>query len=169
MDQKITNQMSKQYFTKYLPVEGEIKKGVKVYHKNSGTYFNFDLPDEQNLESYQKVKLFLCSRDIQVDDKLISYNENLTGIVTSTEYNEDGEKYYVDLSNNTKGLIQTKSTDENHPPNIINWFKIVGEISPGALSFVKEGQEFREDQIMTSLIEDWNYQVHIRDSKGEWK
>lgn len=160
------------YFTKYLPIEGDIKDGQHIFFKINNKWTEVCAFDEllgSGIQEVKQAKLFLCSRDIQVDDKLISYNENLTGIVTSTEYNEDGEKYYVDLSNNTKGLIQTKSTDENHPPNIINWFKIVGEISPGALSFVKEGQEFREDQIMTSLIEDWNYQVHIRDSKGEWK
>lgn len=73
----------KQYFTKYLPVEGEIKEGdIVTCMGYTGIYTSFEFgkgfrlqfpngkanlfpEDELSEEDYkhQKVKLFLCSRD----------------------------------------------------------------------------------------------------------
>lgn len=73
------------YFTKYLPVEGEIKEGdyilnllynhikkVIEIHKE-GKDFNDFIVTTDNTGCYRdkakKVRLFLCSRDIQVGDE----------------------------------------------------------------------------------------------------
>jgi hypothetical protein len=67
--------------------------------------------------------MFLCSRDIQVGDKVQCFVE--------------GEWKYCDLF---------------HPEEVEEWekegaFKVIGEISPDALSYVREGQEFEEGDI----------------------
>lgn len=79
----------KKYFAKYLPVDGEIKKGdeyinseIKVGEPTYGKIY-IGLPlviemghkgvgykDKDYFRKYmRKVKLFLCSRDIQVGDE----------------------------------------------------------------------------------------------------
>lgn len=61
------------HFAKYLPVEGEIKEGDNITNKNklfTPTIWTADKADV-NKDNIEKVKLFLCSRDIQVGDKVI--------------------------------------------------------------------------------------------------
>lgn len=105
----------KKYFTKYLPVEGEIKNGDKyvtedgilrdtTYQTEDGRGGTIDRTHDK------KVKLFLCSRDIQVGDKVID--------------SIDGKEYEV-----KSGFL---------PPEMV---KVIGEISPEA-KWVKEGDEF---------------------------
>lgn len=118
------------YFAKYLPVEGEIKEGDKVKHngqivtalKQEGegdTWKTDGLPTYgSNLE---KVKLFLCSREIQVGDK--------------TRHKNGAESVLVPLSEE-----DAKYRARN------GFFKVIGEISPEALAYVKEGDEFKEDE-----------------------
>ncbi len=62
----------KTYFCKFLPVEGEIKEDDRYRVKGTDKVLiankHFKEIDQSLLE---KVKLFLCSRDIQVGDKVL--------------------------------------------------------------------------------------------------
>lgn len=102
----------KPYFAKFIPVEGEIKKG-DYYIDNSlaknTLHFCRENPSEDlNTSDHicKKVKLFLCSGDIKPED------------FASRE-----SRVHVSFNN-------------PEPP-----FKIIGEISPDA-RWVKEGDEF---------------------------
>jgi len=61
----------KQYFAKYLPVEGGIKEGDIILD----IFSQYSKAHKSNLQSRNppkvKYKLFLCSRDIQVGDKVL--------------------------------------------------------------------------------------------------
>jgi len=134
----------KNYFAKYLPVEGEIKEGDWVLYANS--YFfvkninNIGLlvtesdGDFRLNKSYcKKVKLFLCSRDIEVGDEIISPIKGSFGVVTEilSKFQCNTHKY--------KCIEMTTGC-----------FKTVGEIlTPN----IKEGQEFTEKEIEYLTIE----------------
>ena len=121
------NQSPKQYFAKYLPVEGEItdheclfiSKDGKIHEcRNIFESLPAQIEDEDGLmhseDDVKLVKLFLCSRDIQVGDKYIDSNGDTlihsTGILEPTDY------------------------------------KVIGEISPEA-TFATEGMKFDEDEV----------------------
>lgn len=127
---------AKPYFAKWLPVEGEIKEGdwVLSAHKdpNLSDYLYHLIGEE--LALYQrdckyypgkKVKLFLCSRDIQVGDKVWSQDKGFF----------EADQMLINI--NTNAAVSFK-----YPP-----IKVIGEISPNALSFVKEGDEFDKEDI----------------------
>jgi hypothetical protein len=99
----------KKYFAKYLPVEGEIKK----------------------------VKLFLCSRNIEVGDKYY-YNGTET-----------------DICDSEIRLEQIKEQEEKHGQKR---FKVIGEISPEAI-WVKEEDGFDEDDILFILDASIAYEI----------
>lgn len=112
----------KTYFAKYLPVEGEIKQGVKAVFSPTGGKLSTDKPlpewviKSSNEKGFKLGKLFLCSRDIQVGDEII-YE------ITNAKFKWDGN---------------TPQRPED--------FKVIGEISPEA-TWVKEGDEFEEEQL----------------------
>lgn len=123
------------YFAKYLPVEGKIKNGDRVIDYEiapdmildyiEGDKFMNDISEEVTLPkwktrfNFQKVKLFLCSRDIQVVDE--AWFKDLNG-----EYQKETCNYIENYTNDC--------------------FKVIGEISPEAI-WVKEGNEFDEDEV----------------------
>lgn len=109
----------KPYFAKYLPVEGEIKEGDMYWFNGSPTELRKDNNDAHGMCSCKKVKLFLCSRDIQIGDKV----RWLTG---------NGE--------------WGNSVVTGDPSKLIETYKVIGEISPEAI-WVKEGDEFDEGDI----------------------
>lgn len=112
------------YFTKYLPVEGEIKKGDKfkcAKGENDRILVNEGIVPIKDTIHYQKVKLFLCSRDIQVGDEF---------------FDNKGNKY----------VYQTEDFEESYFESDLA-YKVIGEVSPDA-TWVKEGMEFNDDQIM---------------------
>jgi hypothetical protein len=132
----------KKYFTKYLPVEGEIKEGdyIQVPHALGavGKVIKIKQGKEESIYHYgernfciashcHRVKLFLCSRDIQVGDDVW----------------DSGNGYYkadqmlVDL------LTGPAVAALKEVP-----VKVIGEISPHA-TWVTEGMEFDEDEVKT--------------------
>jgi hypothetical protein len=119
----------KPYFAKYLPVEGEIKEGDLITGGNCIFVVPYDSSQYKIRSSDKKVKLFLCSRDIQVGDKVTGENGTV-GKVSQT-FGEDK-------------VVSFNCDWEGDKPN--NAFKVIGEISPNA-KWVKEGDEFDEDQI----------------------
>ena len=137
-----TKNKTMKYFAKYFPVEGEIKKGEKVYWTDpddghsSGIYTVVETPTDDItliLSEYseaevlhheiQPVKLFLCSRDIQVGDE-ITHLGGLKETINSEEYLQ-------------KCQILFKTGEA---------FKVIGEISPDAI-WVKEGDEFDDKDL----------------------
>lgn len=114
----------KNYFTKYLPVEGEIKAGDKHICLDNGLVCDTraDMVYFVNNENHKKVKLFLCSRDIQVGD------------IVKTRYYEGLKDFHCGNEGARQAAINNGS------------FKIIGEISPDALRYVKEGDEFDEGE-----------------------
>ncbi len=114
-----------QYFAKYLPVEGEIKEFDKVLNRDSGFIdtFGYDyraiMTLEEMSEKLQKVKLFLCSRDIQVGDKIW----------------DSMDSFYLIIGNQT-------AIDIYHKRDCNHWTKVIGEISPEA-TWIKEGHQFK--------------------------
>jgi len=140
----------KKYFTEYIPVEGEIKevKGTPIYSIDGIVQFELrahrDINSPSNIlrchdgETYKDyldsqckpVKLCLCSRNVKIGDKF----DQLPGI--------NGVSYICkEIAN---GFILD---DEGKHRAIETCFKVVGDISPDALSYVKRGMEYDEDQV----------------------
>lgn len=118
------------YFTKYLPVEGEINNNDTVQNEHGvGPYYEGEVK-----EGLKKVQLFLCSRDIQTGDILKECLPN--GIEQKVHHFEAVLPYGVYVfepwpSENEKWIHANKA------------FKVVGEVSPGAV-WITEGMEFDE-------------------------
>jgi hypothetical protein len=117
--------MSKPYFTKYLPVEGEIKDGDMYYNETVGKTLRC-LCATGFTKGDKLVKLFLCSRDIQVGDELRTLTGKETIPITGIGGDKEIEILQVGIDN--KKL-----------------FKVIREISPEA-TWVKEWDEFDEDE-----------------------
>ena len=120
--------MQKKYFTKYLPVEGEIKEGDRYFRDGSLVIIaarKSDIEYCNNNPSIEKVKLFLCSRDIQVGDKYLEH----------TQINPDRYQEFV--------FTLDDKLDGFEPENS---FKVIGEVSPEAI-WVTEGMEFDEEEL----------------------
>lgn len=124
------------YFTKYLPVEGEIRKGDKVIHNGNivtvikkegegSTWLTNGFPKYGS--GLKKVKLFLCSKDIQVGDTV-----RFPDTLKETIVKED--------------LLPLSSF------RVYGYFKVVGEISPDA-NWVTEGMEFDDNDTLPSIQE----------------
>lgn len=121
----------KTYFTKYLPVEGEIKDGERGWSINNALYTHYEYLGK----SYGKpVKLFLCSRDIQDHDNCI-YMGKYKGVVTRSIH---GKSIWV--------LTDGEGNHHIYADDLDNLIKVIGEISSGAI-WVKENQEFEEEEI----------------------
>jgi hypothetical protein len=145
----------KPYFAKYLPVEGKIKKGDKyIITKASdlGTKFGYDtgyigtaaidfLPQAQKDQEAKILKLFLCSRDIQVGDTVKALLTNNDFIVEKTD-DSTGEVYYI-----AYGILCPAR----------NAVKVIGEISPDA-TWVTEGMEFDRN----------DFEMRWTNSKGQY-
>lgn len=131
--------MSK-YFAKYLPVEGEINIGD--YFIDTGAMSNGTLvgkrANKEGVYDYQKVKLFLCSKDIQVGDKNV-HADTLGG--------KSFRGYVATVGKNGCGSVLLPDTQQNDELVITDsMFKVIGEISPEA-TWVKEGDEFNDDEV----------------------
>ena len=126
------------YFTKYLPVEGEIQPNSWVQSPNDGEIWQLNGTKDAvgfAIESMQQlVKLFLCSRYIQVGDKVIG---KLAAVFNYEELVV--EELYED------GAMLGKPSEKYLAPSN-DFFKVIGEISPEA-TWVKEGGEFDEKDL----------------------
>lgn len=116
------------YTTKWLPVEGEIKKEDYYFFKNEPSNIlqrttSRDLTLLQN--NLQKVKLFLISYDIKIGDLAFVPNEEEAGTVS------DGEDLKYWKSKNS--------------------YKMIGEISPDALSYVKANEKYNKEDLCSFL------------------
>lgn len=109
------------YFSKYLPVPGEIKKGDLVMDTDGMIH---EAPDSWIGQKDIIAKQFLCSRDIQVGDEAY-------GITADGTY----KKHNLLTEQDAVKLAKTEGD-----------FKTIGEVSPAAI-WVKEGMEFEDDAI----------------------
>lgn len=134
--------MNKPYFAKLLPVKGEIKEGdlCTCPHKGKGINVGKGQPKQVIVlftytkarhlcKDCTKVKLFLCSRDIQVGDKI--HSDGLEG-------------EYIGTPDNFAYIKTSDGHTSSRRPETC--FKVIGEISPDA-TWVKEGDEFDESDI----------------------
>jgi len=135
---KKMHKSNKLYLAKYLPVEGEIKEGMKYILTKSlglGAYKEgyigtaaIDFTKEAQEDQGGKIlKLFLCSRDIQVGDKVFE-------ILADKSIGEEFE-WTEEIHKHNHQFIEDGDV-----------FKVIGEISPEA-TWVKEGDEFAEDEV----------------------
>jgi len=121
----------KKYYTKYLPVEGEIKVGeiCLVTDDDGSTAF---LPFKQVYVDEggilpKKVELFLCSRDIQIGDHAMEF------LSSTGEY----DTFQIDTEND---IFDDMIADKRQ-------FKVIGKITTTD-EWVKEGNEYYEDELM---------------------
>lgn len=155
------------YFTKYLPVEGKVKEGDKFFLGNStlpltkNSFLEKELPLSTDNDPKTLVKLFLCSRDIQVGD-----------IITFQHLGGCGNFEVGEVDDVDKDIVWPI---DNPDINISNCYKVIGELSPDAI-WVKEGDKFDEYElwyyspitkqfIMKKLIDEnleWKKAVEIR-------
>ena len=144
----------KKYFAKYLPLKNKIiQDGDLIMHPTTGNRMiatkDMGLGYLTVNTDWVAIKLFLCSRDIQVGDKVKTcqtkddyYRDN--PILTS--YPAEG----IVVSEDTKYVWNIKyTTNEGEyvlpiPKNYC--IKVIGEVSPDA-TWVKEGDEFDEDEV----------------------
>ena len=115
------------YFTKYLPIPGEIKDGN--YGINSAGSIGQYLLNNSESKKDQKVQLFLCSRDIKVGDKFYS-NQIDNGIDMRASSIKDGYVY-----NGSPYRFKLESC-----------YKTIGLVSLLAI-WVNEGDKLIKDQI----------------------
>jgi hypothetical protein len=162
--------MSKQFFAEWLPVEGDSdyvqcwgKAVCKRSKSNSAIYHLIDnaegAPPITDFEvktipqGFKHVKLFLCSRDIQVGD----------------ECHYRGFKGKVGRSIHGKQVWVLDDSEGNHliyADDLDSLFKVVGEISQEA-TWVKEGDEFdREDLRANGVGVNWSEESH---DSGKYK
>lgn len=147
------------YFTKCLPVEGEIKEedywraaNGDIIPPGSGERILF----HANQTRQKRVKLFLCSRDIQVGDNIIADYIVDKGGEYEMHVHKEGE-ILNDKDFDDHWQIKTKDTFYQSG-YATEWalkkgcFKIIGEISPDALGYVKEGDEFDENDVHRNHI-----------------
>jgi hypothetical protein len=127
------------HFAKYLPVEGEIKEGDTVLLASCDEIYTYDKKVVTLVPRDKKVKLFLCSRDIQVGDKI-----SIEGVTESTIYGGQN------LSSSIKeGKV----------------FKVIGEISPEA-TWVKDGDKFEKSDIkVVGYGENWSKHQNLSNIK----
>jgi hypothetical protein len=141
----------KKYFAKYLPVEGKIKEGDWVMNTTSpGAYHKWEALSNVHefTTTTKKVKLFLCSRDIKEGDTIFNINGGKSHIVKFISDNTYDVNYrYIDPGD----LMGERYVCDCIPKDVC--YKVIGEISPDALSYVKEGDEFDEEEVR--II--WNF------------
>lgn len=124
----------KTYFTKYLPVDGDIKEGDSYQHFTGRIYHDFSRQATYKNKGDKKVKLFLCSRDIQVGDTFFVDRDDYKSGPHISEgiIDERGHIWHPNIKeepNYTLGAEESVC------------YKVIGEISPNA-TWVKEGDEF---------------------------
>ncbi len=119
------------YFTKYLPVDGEVKIGDIYYNHLIHTYQSRTCEEDNSYVGFQKVNLFLCTNDLQAGDSI----QNVAGEKGICDGVGNGNIWYH--IGDSYGIYSGQKY----------WFKVVGEISPEALTFVNEGAIIDEEGI----------------------
>lgn len=166
--------MMSKYFAKFLPVEGEpkeigdyyeIEKGsVGVILEKTSKPFRFrtrgltgyfkDKEAPDNILSQKKMKLFLCSKDIEVGDEIYlpnflmeMYSDESFDKVEVTSINEKTEVYHFQVKSSFGGMLHSGVYKYDNP------YKIVGEISTEVI-WIKEYDKFGQEDIKRQFYDD---------------
>lgn len=128
------------YFAKYLPVEGIIGDGDtylfedKIQTCKVSVIKELEELYQQKIAEYQKVQLFLCSRDTQVGDEIcVRYRDG-------NEIKIHGQLIYDGELPRGEWVKHISMVDKRYD------FKVIGSISPQAI-WVKEGDEFEDNDL----------------------
>ncbi len=132
------------YIARWVPVEGEIKPGDHGLTETHGYVFKALKETMSLCKGKQKVKLFLCSRDIQVGDKVLHIPSNK----------------YIDVK------YQSVLDSMKEKGQLDNYVKVIGEISPDA-TWVKEGDEFDSSELLATSHGLQSVRKRIEDFKKE--
>lgn len=130
------------YFAKYL-----LTKEKYCKHGEPCLYAEGDIgisgkPYKSEIGA-KPIKLFLCSRDIQVGDKV-----NNNNIIKTIEQNKGSNPDEIKLLEDD--LTHWFTFEQGGLSTNKDTFKVIGEISPDAI-WVKEGDEFDEDKLCVRL------------------
>ncbi len=145
--------MNKKYFAKYLPVEGEIKEGDLV--TNNVAIWEHKNSDKHKYGTHKKVKLFLCSRDIQVGDKIQNIHDPLKYEWATARAKVEGHCLRHDFIAEWYDPEFSDNDEDNHfaaYSSNKDWFKVIGEISPDA-TWIRENDEFDKDHDVMPIID----------------
>lgn len=166
----------KPYFAKYLQIEGSIGEGDLFFDLNGNVIecsrregnivygpikgfvdtvtldeFSWSIMRNNGYERDRlvwKASLHICSRDIQVGDKVLVSMPYENGKLEEFTVVKKPEGYNLDLLTG----IYSGNMDVNNPTYLHqNSFKVIGEISPEA-TWVKEGDEFDEEEILRDVL-----------------
>lgn len=160
----------KKYFTKYLPVEREIKEGDKVLHKGEilttssydSWFTKWDFVEKSiapvDYETPKLLKLFLCSRDIQVGDKVVTELP-----IPELNINEFDKGTVISLG--TRGF-NVKSENITTHWGAYHTIKIIGEISTEAIW--AEGMKFDENEVNFQASDNLPFEEFIDISEHEY-
>lgn len=137
--------MLMKYFAKFLPTEGTMEHATGLNQAEIG-----EIIDLKNRGFYkylvegkfQKMGLFLCSRDIKVGDEILIIKHSTSSEVLDKRIVE-GYKEEFDAFRIKDGGYIGRSIS----------IKPIGEISKDAI-WVKEGDEFEDDEINKQFYDD---------------
>lgn len=144
------------YFVKYIPVEEIVKAGDMVLKPPVNAEYPdsyIEEVDDLELETiskgrlalYKKVKLYICSRDIEAGDTI--WNDAVDMKCGTAVLIKNGICYYSYLH------ADDNSEQEDDLP-IDQLYKLIAEISKAAI-WVSEGDEFTDDDIQ------WIYSLPV--------
>ena len=180
----------KEYFAKYLPVEGEIKEAKFILY--NGEAYNhipvfsnfkdktFGILEGQThgihipIDEAKIAKLFLCSRDIKAGDEVLVEPNAIKLYSEGYRFKllELREHTYKDVPDKIYKIPFIETTANPNKPELIgtsrdwlleNLYTVIGEISPKA-KWVKEGDEFDEEEISFR----YTLPVNISNPAHEW-
>lgn len=147
----------KEFFIQYLPVDGEIKVGDK--HMCLSNQLVCDTTEENdfyvNNKNHKKVKLFVCSRNINEGDTRINMWTRKHGSLISDKKNAT---FVCFLPNGRANIVyEGGSASVDYPfessPDVEDMhgftgdaYKVIGEVSEDAI-WIKEGMTFDKEDI----------------------
>lgn len=120
------------YFAKLLPTGKEVRR--KTGTTVDGEVGKCLRENDEGYDYYQEIKMFLCSRDIQIGDSAWHEKHLELGVREITNIWKDISKYPNTVGWSLSGVLKE------------HLFKVIGEISSEAI-WVKEGDEFEENEI----------------------
>lgn len=137
--------MDYKYVVRFIPIDGEIEEGDWIYDKisygkclrsGSDGIEHSMFGGVHNPADYKRVKLFLCSRDIKLDDWLTCA--------------KTGQEMHVDV--HILGSIKEGLLPDD--------YKVIGEISPEA-GWVSNNESIKETDVQFVVKEDNWYEEKI--------
>lgn len=150
--------MNRNYFAKYLPVGGEIKEGDKYLWL--GELYEASSLSIKSGQAKNPIKLFLCSRDIQVGDTIRAKDNSGEMLITKeTRVGVRGELTIL-TGEKSEGDITWAQLESD-------WYKILGKISPEA-TWVKEYDEFTENEIEIVYKKKFECLCGKKDTLSSW-